>query len=318
MLTLQELQSPQQASGWKTTALEAWCCTCATLLSAVPRVTESEKPLPDDRTLECCARVICGDCIHKNYRFRFYCPYCQISSSTSPPSTSVLPQGLRDPPSYNAVTASPAASPPSYEQHRPTTIATPAPKAPSPPRTIDPEKAALEDAAASSRSPSPPAEDTLHFLNHEHDTVTSLSLRYGVPAAALRRANNLGSDHLLQGRRTVLIPGHYYKRGVSLSPRPIEGEEEEARKAKIRRWMVTCKVADYEVAVFYLEQAGYDFYDAVDAYFADEQWERENPLDENPHDSTAQLSRLARRRGFLGGVGKGSKLVSRGWFSRGS
>lgn len=230
----------------------------------------------------------------------------------------MLPQGLKDPPSYNTVTANPAVSPPPYQQHQPTTIATATPNPPSPPPPTDPEKAALEAAAASSssRSPSPLAEDTLHFLNHEHDTITSLSLRYGVPAAALRRANNLGSDHLLQGRRTVLIPGHYYKRGVSLSPRPIEGEEEEARKAKIRRWMVTCKVADYEVAVFYLEQAGYDFCDAIDAYFADEQWERENPLDENLNDNGAQPSRLAKRRGFQGGMGEGSKPASRGWFPR--
>lgn len=41
------------------------CCTCATLLSTVPRhCAESEKPLPTDRRLECCARTICGNCIH--------------------------------------------------------------------------------------------------------------------------------------------------------------------------------------------------------------------------------------------------------------
>jgi hypothetical protein len=49
----------------------------------------------------------------------------------------------------------------------------------------------------------------------------------------------------LLARRTVLIPGEYYKGGVSLSPRPVEGEEEEARKGKIRRWMVACKVAEW-------------------------------------------------------------------------
>jgi hypothetical protein len=49
----------------------------------------------------------------------------------------------------------------------------------------------------------------------------------------------------LLARRTVVIPGEYYKGGVSLSPRPVEGEEEEARKGKIRRWMVACKVAEW-------------------------------------------------------------------------
>ncbi|KAI0971096.1 hypothetical protein F4678DRAFT_461640 [Xylaria arbuscula] len=117
-------------------------------------------------------------------------------------------------------------------------------------------------------------EDTLHFLNHAHDSINSLSLRYGVPASALRRANNISSDHLIAGRRTVIIPGQYYKGGVSLSPRPIEGEEEEKRKARIRRWMMACKEHEYEVAVLYLEQAGYDVQLATDTYFADEEWER--------------------------------------------
>ncbi len=65
------------------------------------------------------------------------------------------------------------------------------------------------------------AEDTLHFVGH-NDTVASLALRYGVPPQELRRANRLASDHLLAARRTVVIPGAYYKGGVSLSPRPVE------------------------------------------------------------------------------------------------
>jgi hypothetical protein len=73
--------------------MEESCCTCATLLSEVPRfrrlasdpprdrggaddrpsVQPSDKfpeeysekgvPLPSDRRLPCCARVICGDCL---------------------------------------------------------------------------------------------------------------------------------------------------------------------------------------------------------------------------------------------------------------
>jgi hypothetical protein len=41
-----------------------------------------------------------------------------------------------------------------------------------------------------------------------------------------------------------VIPGEFYKGGVSLSPRPIEGEDEERRKAIVRRWMVACKVSE--------------------------------------------------------------------------
>ncbi|KAI4869500.1 hypothetical protein F4820DRAFT_406802 [Hypoxylon rubiginosum] len=237
------------------------CCTCAALLSEVPRHAESEKPFPDHRQLECCRRIICGSCRTKNPRFNTYCPYCQISITDT-----TLPPGLRDPPSYEASLAAGSsrnttAPPPPY--YAPSTSGKPLDQ-------LDEKSVPLDEE---------PAEDTLHFLDHAHDTITSLSLRYGVPAAALRRANNITSDHLILGRRTVVIPGQYYKGGVSLSPRPIEGEEEEARKSKIRRWMVACKVHEYDVAVLYLEQASYDLEMATEAFFADEEWERTHPVE---------------------------------------
>ncbi|KAF5026080.1 hypothetical protein F66182_1872 [Fusarium sp. NRRL 66182] len=138
---------------------------------------------------------------------------------------------------------------------------------------VEDEKAALEQDASKEDAP-----DILHFLDHRHDSVASLSLRYGVPTFVLRRSNNITSDHLLLGRRTVLIPGEYYKGGVSLSPRPIEGEEEELRKGKIRRFMTSCKVSDYDIAVLYLEQSGYDLENAVIAYLDDEKWEQEHSV----------------------------------------
>ncbi len=218
----------------------------------------------------------------KNPRFGSYCPYCQI---TSGPSSSLLPQGLKEPPSYTSATA--RRTPPLHAD--PSTDAPPPYAELSPPTTEselhpgadDDEKAALRDPAAStskSEHRPPPAEDTLHFLDHERDSVLSLSLRYGVPAHALRRANNLHSDHLLAARRTVVIPGAWYGAGVSLSPRPVEGEAEEARKGKIRRFMVATKVADYEVAVLYLQAADYELEAAVGSFLEDERWERENPM----------------------------------------
>lgn len=230
------------------------CCTCASILSSTPHsAPESEKPFPQDRRVSCCARVICGKCLQENNRFASYCPFCQISSGPSS-----LPQGLRDPPSYTSVplsntqTTELAGAPPPY-----TRLQDP-----------DDEKAALHEK---------PIQDILHFLNHEYDTIASLSLRYNVPPAALRRLNNLTSDHLLLARRTILIPGEFYKAGVSLSPRPVEGEEEEARKGKIRRFMTGCKVSDYDVALLYLEQSGYDLEMATDVFWEDEKWEREHP-----------------------------------------
>jgi len=95
----------------------------------------------------------------------------------------------------------------------------------------------------SEKSRDEPAPDVLHFVT-PNDTPQSLSLAYAIPLNALRKTNNLFADHLLQGRKTVLIPGEYYKGGVSLSPQPLESEEEEIKKNKIRRWMVTCKVSE--------------------------------------------------------------------------
>jgi hypothetical protein len=126
-------------------------------------------------------------------------------------------------------------------------------------------------------------DDILHFLDHDHDTIGSLSLRYNVPAVILRRTNKITSDHLLLARRTVLIPGEYTKGGVSLSPRPVEGEEEELRKSKIRRFMIGCKVSEYDVALLYLEEACYDLPTAIETYFDDEAWEKANPVRKPGH-----------------------------------
>ncbi|KAI1414649.1 hypothetical protein F5Y13DRAFT_178544 [Hypoxylon sp. FL1857] len=247
----------------KTSPVVESCCTCATLLNEVPRYSNSEKPLPQDRQLECCQRIICGNCCNNNPRFNTYCPYCQISLTDT-----TLPPGLRDPPSYESSVragSSKGASvaPPPY----------------TPSAAHKSQNQLNEKSTQLDSSGEPAAEDTLHFLNHAHDTITSLSLRYGVPASALRRANNITSDHLILGRRTVVIPGEFYKGGVSLSPHPIEGEEEEARKSKIRRWMVACKVHEYDVAVLYLDQAGYDLELATEAFFADEEWEQTHPVE---------------------------------------
>jgi hypothetical protein len=121
-------------------------------------------------------------------------------------------------------------------------------------------------------------DDTLHFLDHETDTISSLSLRYSVPAEALRRANNLTSDNLLSARRTILIPGAYYRGGVSLSPRPVGGEDEERRKVKVRKFMTTCKVSDYDVALLYLDQAHFDLELAMAQFHEDDAWESTNPV----------------------------------------
>ncbi|PQE02972.1 thiamine biosynthetic bifunctional enzyme protein [Rutstroemia sp. NJR-2017a BVV2] len=294
-----------------------FCCCCARSLSHIPPLytdEKSEKPqfVPSDRSLPCCGRTICGNCIHGNQRFATYCPFCQIS--TGPSS---LPQGLKDPPSYSeGKSNSGTSSPPRYEQA---------------------EREKEEDALPSYASISSnnnltvnekapqheQAEDVLHFIDHARDTMQSLSLRYGVPIDVLRRKNGVTADHLLLARRTVLIPGEWYKGGVSLSPRPVEGEEEERKKSIVRRFMVGCKVAElvdwslealhgdirvigygmanmgayrYDVAILYLEQANYDLEMAMDVYKDDERWEKEHPVPGNGKGKGKTRSDVGRRR----------------------
>ncbi|KAG6159621.1 hypothetical protein E4U37_002982 [Claviceps purpurea] len=228
----------------------------------------------------------------KHPRFSKYCPYCQVSDSPTS-----LPQRLRDPPSYTPLPRPTTRNASSSEYNY--AFATPPPYTPTGQESFkprDPEKQGFEPGDFEKDDGA--EDDVLHFLNHDVDSVTSLSFRYGVPAAALRRANNLTSDHLLWGRRTICIPSKYYKGGLSLSPRPVDGEEEETRKNKIRRFMTACKVSDYDIAVLYLEQSHYDLGASVEAYRGDEAWEREHPR----HGSAKAPSRLGNRGPFWRGL----------------
>lgn len=193
------------------------CCTCASLLSS-DQDYKSEKPPQFGRRLDCCSRVVCTRCLTKNPRFETYCPFCQISTGPS-----ALPaQGLREPPTYT-LPDTPAKDDdlPPYSAHN-----------------------SIQPPLEKSKADHEPAPDVLHFVDQSKDSIPSLSLLYGVPPDALRRTNKLFADHLLAARRTILIPGEYYKGGVSLSPRPVEGEEEELKKTKLRKFMVACKVAE--------------------------------------------------------------------------
>lgn len=195
------------------------CCTCATLLSSIPPTYDekTEKSSQFERRLDCCGRAICTRCLTDNPRFQDYCPFCQIATGPS----ALPPQGLREPPTY---------SPPG-EHYGDDDL---------PPYSAHSALQSQEKPTLDTEN----APDVLHFVDQNNDSISALSLRYGVPIDALRQTNNLYADHLLAARRTVLIPGEFYKGGVSLSPRPLEGEEEEIKKTKLRKFMVRCKVAE--------------------------------------------------------------------------
>lgn len=210
-------------------AFEDTCCTCAALLSSTPPGYDKN---PADwhvhkHVLGCCGRTICSRCISTNKRFAKYCPFCQISFVPSS-----LPPGLRDPPTYSPPSPPQAQGieqgqnpeqelPPAYDEH------------------VNTGQSALAEPKNCQV-----AEDVLHFVNPDHDSISSLSLKYRVPVDVLKRKNDIFADHLLAARRCILIPGEYYGAGVSFSPQPIDGEEEDLKKGKIRRWMMACKVAE--------------------------------------------------------------------------
>jgi hypothetical protein len=188
------------------------CSICANSPTDLYLDEKSGQPGVAMRQFQCCRRTICPICLDKQPRFEEYCPYCQNTGSLLKPS------GESSMFSFNSLIHEPSTKPSKNNQTQRR-------------EPQDPEKA--EDAP-----------DVLHFVDPAKDTVDLLSIRYGVPSAVLRKMNGIYADNLLAARKTVLISGEYYKGGVSLSPRPIEGEEMEIKKNKIRRFMVACKVAE--------------------------------------------------------------------------
>ena len=144
----------------------------------------------------------------------------------------------------------------------------------------------------------PPAdtEDTVHFVGLD-DSLQALSLAYGVAVPILRKHNHLYSDQLLQARKWILIPrSHYTGPPLSTPPDP----EEEERKTKLRRWMVATKCAEYNVAQLYLKGSDYNLEIAVEAFKADEEWEKKHPLEGKGKGKDKPRSRFGRGGSLTG------------------
>lgn len=253
------------------------CCTCAALLSdvKVPYDPLSEKQICFNRRLECCSRVICADCQYKNRRFESYCPFCQISTKPS-----VLPPtGLRLPPTYTG--QAPQRSRPDQDEDPP---------------PYNEIALGTTPSNGGSHSGNPPEiEDVVHHLSSD-DSIHSLSIAYHVPQSILRSHNSLYSDSLLAARKFLLIPRSHYD-GPSLSTPPDPVEEE--RKNKVRRWMVATKCPEYDVAGLYLKGSDFNLELAIEAFKADEQWEKENPM-------KGKAKQTGNRR--IGGLGLSGQL----------
>ncbi|KAF3933610.1 hypothetical protein ABW19_dt0208049 [Dactylella cylindrospora] len=237
----------------------AACSTCAIHLHNIRPVLDideaNEKSIPFDEKSEkqtyennllhyqseCCGRYVCAICVEKNPRFATYCPFCPIKH---------LPAEDKD---SDAVSI----APPSYEVITSASSGLPPPPYPSYP------------AGAIAKNVNP-AESLIHYILPT-DTFPTLTLKYSVPASVLRSHNRLWSDNLLAGRSYILIPRSYYL-GPSLSPDPVQSEEE----SLLKRFQVKTKCVEYEIAKLYLDEAGWDIDRAVDKWKADERWEEAN------------------------------------------
>ena len=138
--------------------------------------------------------------------------------------------------------------------------------------TLQQPNEGVETQQTSARS----TEDVVHYLSPD-DSIQTLSIAYGVPGSVLKNHNTLHSDHLLSARRNIKIPSTHYQ-GPSLSPNPLESQEEVERKSKIRKLMVQCKVSEYKMALMYLEETKWDLDLAIEKVEEDDKWEREHPI----------------------------------------
>ncbi|KAK6506108.1 hypothetical protein TWF506_011029 [Arthrobotrys conoides] len=228
----------------------AACSTCQTLLHKIslsraqelnekqPSLDEknTEKPVSPHRHYksECCGRYVCFICISKNPRFITYCPFCPIKR---PQINQETDAGIElEPPSYTLNNIPP--SPPPYSTD--------------PVETIN------------------SSESLIHYLL-PNDSVTSISFQYSIPSHVIRSHNRLYSDTLLAGRNYILIPRNRYS-GLSLSPNPVQSEEENV----LKRFQIRTKCVEYDIAKVYLDEAGWDLEKAIEKWAADELWEASN------------------------------------------
>ncbi|TPX54569.1 hypothetical protein PhCBS80983_g05883 [Powellomyces hirtus] len=116
-----------------------------------------------------------------------------------------------------------------------------------------------------------PGDDKPKMVTHYvtvTDTLPGLSLKYDVPLDAIRRANSLFFDDIF-ARSMLLIPFA----PKSLSPTADPGDEE---KRLVKRFQIVSKCTDSDEAWSYMRQNEFHIEAALEQYWADIKWEKEN------------------------------------------
>lgn len=112
----------------------------------------------------------------------------------------------------------------------------------------------------------------LHWVTSS-DTLPGLALRYSVSVASIRTANNLFSGSGIFERGYLLIPVTNYT-GPAISER----SEQDERKALVKRFQLSSKCVHPDEALAYMVKCDYDLDAALENYWSDARWERENPF----------------------------------------
>ncbi|KAJ3146480.1 hypothetical protein HDU89_006162 [Geranomyces variabilis] len=120
---------------------------------------------------------------------------------------------------------------------------------------------------------SPPGTTIITHYVLETDTLPGLSLKYNVPIDAIRRVNSLFSDATLPARSKLLIPSPSSSSSSSLSPTPPATDE---RKRLVKRFQLVAKCIDADEAWSYMRQNEFMLEQALEQWWADVKWEREN------------------------------------------
>ncbi|KAI8807144.1 hypothetical protein BJ742DRAFT_813601 [Cladochytrium replicatum] len=131
--------------------------------------------------------------------------------------------------------------------------------------TLEAKKSFRED-----QSDATPSAGFWHTVTTK-DTLVGISLRYGVPLDDLRRANRIFSstDDII-ARARLFIPGS------NRTPPPSEEDPELRNKTLVKRFQIVSKCVDVDEAWAYMRASDFDLNAALETYWADVNWEKQN------------------------------------------
>ncbi|KAG5459560.1 MAG: hypothetical protein BJ554DRAFT_25 [Olpidium bornovanus] len=209
------------------------------------------------------------------------------SGSTLPPAVVLLPAPAElpppPPPPYSLLTLHHHAPPAARHARGDAAVAA----RPPPPPPVGKARVNPEEAAEEWREEAPDGRrrrgtGVRHYVTRT-DTLVGISLKYGV--SAIRRVNALFADDVC-ARQFLFIPD------VDFSHQPVPSDPDAEKKAAVKRFQIISKCTDPYEAKAYVEGADFDINAALQQYWSDARWEKENPPLSSPSSSSRLRSKL--------------------------